>query len=93
MEGCQFTGPSKAGACTNLDGVLSNCEIKRVVALKNLVPEILSSSAGVKVISWDDQWISYDDKDTLRLKMELANNRCLGGTALWAIDYDICDPR
>ncbi|KAH7389964.1 glycoside hydrolase superfamily, partial [Pyrenochaeta sp. MPI-SDFR-AT-0127] len=86
--GCQYTGPSKAGSCTELEGVLSQCEIKRVIVANNLSPQILPGGARVKEIRWENQWIAYDDNDTLGMKLDLANDRCLGGTALWAIDYD-----
>lgn len=43
----------------------------------------------VKQISWDgDQWMGYDDEETLALKLKYANNRCLGGTMIWSIDFD-----
>ncbi|KAJ4373392.1 hypothetical protein N0V83_003687 [Neocucurbitaria cava] len=90
---CQYSGPSKAGPCTNLEGVLSACEIDRIVSANKLSPQILPGGATVKELRWGDQWIAYDDKDTLALKLDLANNRCMGGTALWAVDYQICDSR
>lgn len=89
--GCRFTGPSRAGSCTKQTGVLSTCEIRRIVAENNLTPKIMVGGAGIKEISWEDQWVGFDDKDTFGLKLKLANNRCLGGTALWAIDYETCD--
>ncbi|XPS75899.1 Chitinase [Ascochyta lentis] len=88
--GCAWTGPSKAGECTQLDGVLSQCEIQRLIRAKNLNPEIIAGGAGVKQVSFDGQWVGYDDSETLALKTELANLRCLGGTALWAVDYASC---
>ncbi|CAE7031890.1 hypothetical protein PTNB73_05160 [Pyrenophora teres f. teres] len=89
--GCQFTGASKPGDCTKSGGFLSACEINRIIGAKNLKPHIIAGGAGVKEISWDDQWVGYDDQETLGLKLDLANRHCLGGTALWAIDFDHCD--
>ncbi|KAJ4402691.1 hypothetical protein N0V91_007066 [Didymella pomorum] len=86
---CTWTGPSKAGLCTQLDGVLAQCEIERVIKQHSLKPELIEG-AGVKQIVFDGQWFAYDDRQTLALKVELANDRCLGGTALWAIDYASC---
>ncbi|KAH9872172.1 hypothetical protein IAQ61_005007 [Plenodomus lingam] len=88
--GCKFTGPSRAGECTKQDGVLSTCEIRRIISRHGLEPKIIGGSAGVKEITWDDHWVGYDDAETFDLKLKLANNRCLGGTALWAIDYATC---
>jgi GH18 family chitinase len=91
--GCKFTRGSTAGACTKTEGVLSACEIRRIIAEKKLTPKFIDGGAGVKEISWDDQWVGYDDQDTFDLKLSFANDHCLGGTALWAIDRQICDGR
>ncbi len=37
-------------------------------------------------ITWDNQWVSYDDEDTLQQKHDFASSRCLGGTMVWAMD-------
>jgi hypothetical protein len=89
-SGCPFTGASRPGECTLLAGILSRCEIQRRIKANNLTPTIISGGAGIKEITWDDQWIGYDDDETLQLKLQLANNRCLGGTALWALSYGAC---
>ena len=89
--GCQFIGASKPGGCTKDGGLLSACEINRIIGAMNLKPQIIAGGAGVKEIAWDDQWVGYDDQETFDIKLELANKRCLGGTALWAIDFDHCD--
>ncbi|KAF2845251.1 glycoside hydrolase family 18 protein, partial [Plenodomus tracheiphilus IPT5] len=88
--GCKFTGPSRAGECTKQEGVLSTCEIHRIINQHGLKPKIVEGGAGIKEIAWDDQWVGYDDDETFDLKLKLANDRCLGGTALWAIDYATC---
>ncbi|ELR02726.1 hypothetical protein VC83_00837 [Pseudogymnoascus destructans] len=85
--GCPFSGGGKAGPCTNTSGILSATEIREVVAGGAKVT--LDSEAGVKVITWDDdQWVSYDDGETMKMKIKYANSRCLGGTMAWAIDLD-----
>jgi len=41
----------------------------------------------VKWITWSqNQWISYDDGDTFKQKVDFANSRCLGGMMVWAMD-------
>lgn len=43
----------------------------------------------VKYLTWNsDQWVSYDDEETLKMKREYANSLCLGGTMVWALDLD-----
>ncbi|KAF1914807.1 hypothetical protein BDU57DRAFT_549890 [Ampelomyces quisqualis] len=88
--GCSYTGSSKSGSCTLQDGVLSTCEIRRIINEKHLTWKVISGGAEVNEVSWDDQWIAWDDRGTLGKKLELANDRCLGGTSLWAIDYAVC---
>ncbi|KAI7787792.1 hypothetical protein LA080_014164 [Diaporthe eres] len=45
--------------------------------------------AAVMIATWDgDQWVSYDNTETLHTKVQFANTRCLGGTMVWAIDLD-----
>lgn len=38
--------------------------------------------------TWGDQWVGYDDSETLKMKMDFANKHCLGGTMVWAVDLD-----
>ncbi|KAH7071761.1 glycoside hydrolase superfamily, partial [Paraphoma chrysanthemicola] len=85
--GCTFTGPSKKGSCTSQEGVLSTCEIRRMISEKKLNWNVIAGGAEVNEVTWDDQWIGFDDAGTLGKKLDLANDRCLGGTALWALDY------
>jgi hypothetical protein len=88
--GCTYTGPSKQGSCSLQPGVLSICEINRIIGEKNLQPSVIPRGAETNEVTWDDQWMSWDDSNTFGKKAELANDRCLGGTALWALDYSTC---
>lgn len=41
------------------------------------------------IVTWDrDQWVSYDNANTLRKKMDYANSKCLGGVMVWAASTD-----
>ncbi|KAF2258641.1 glycoside hydrolase [Lojkania enalia] len=84
--GCEFKAGSKPGNCTDVGSILSRHEIKRIAAQKHLKPELIKDAA-VKVIKWDDQWVSYDDKETLQMKLEYANSRCFGGSFVWTVDF------
>ena len=35
-----------------------------------------------------DQWASYDDLPTFKMKIDYANEVCLGGIMVWAVDLD-----
>jgi len=51
----------------------------------------LDTKAAIKYMSWNNnQWVSYDDDETIALKKTWANAHCLGGTMVWALD--LADP-
>lgn len=50
---------------------------------------VFDKEAAVKYITWDkNQWISYDDADTFKLKLKWANEMGFGGSMIWAVDTD-----
>ncbi|KAK7712478.1 hypothetical protein SLS64_004862 [Diaporthe eres] len=79
--GCPFkngTGAA-AGECTGTAGVLSAYEIQRILNTTD-VTTTLDEEAAVMIATWDgDQWVSYDNTETLHTKVQFANTRCLGG--------------
>ncbi|KAF4984917.1 hypothetical protein FDECE_16983 [Fusarium decemcellulare] len=85
--GCEFSSGAKGGECTGTKGVLSAHEINKIIKDGGKIK--LDKKAGVKIVTWDsNQWVSWDDAETLRMKLDYANERCLGGTMVWAIDLD-----
>lgn len=85
--GCPFTDGAHGGQCTGTPGVLSAHEIVQIIA--NGATVTFDAAAGVKIVTWDtNQWVSWDDAETLKIKQDYANRRCLGGTMVWAIDLD-----
>jgi chitinase len=86
--GCTFSAGGTAGQCTNSPGTLSNAEITRIISANSLTPT-LDKQAAVKWIHWaNNQWVSYDDGQTMQLKMQRASDLCLGGIMIWSIDQD-----
>jgi chitinase len=76
--GCEFTDGARGGACTGTPGVLSAAEINAIIADGATVT--MDEKAAVKIVTWDsNQWVSYDDAQTLKIKLDYANLRCLGG--------------
>lgn len=50
--------------------------------------------AAVKYVVFDrDQWVSYDDSDTFKQKVDWANKQGLGGSLIWASDTGRCHPK
>ena len=76
--GCPFSGAGTAGPCTASAGILSDIEIRNIIA--NGATVTLDETAAVQIVTWDtDQWVSYDDATTLKMKIDYANSICLGG--------------
>ncbi|KAL6233343.1 hypothetical protein BDW75DRAFT_242143 [Aspergillus navahoensis] len=49
----------------------------------------LDSAAAVKIAVYDDnQWVAYDDAETLQMKLDFANSECMRGVFAWAVDED-----
>ena len=49
----------------------------------------LDAEAAVEIVTWGgDQWVSYDDLPTFKMKIDYANEVCLGGVMVWAVDQD-----
>jgi len=83
---CPFKGPSRKGRCSQFPGYLMNSEIGDIIRDNHLTPQLLRDSM-VKLVTWGDQWIAYDDKETYAAKLDYANERCLGGVFIWSLDY------
>ncbi|KAI4285352.1 MAG: hypothetical protein L6R38_000708 [Xanthoria sp. 2 TBL-2021] len=89
--GCNFKGGASPGACTKNSGTLSYKEITQIIDQKKIKPYYDEENA-VKYIVWDqDQWVSYDDEETFKQKIEFGNELGLGGLLIWAIDQDTDD--
>jgi len=84
--GCAFMGPSKPGACTNSAGIMSLAEIQALVMQKGLTPKLLQDSM-MKQVTWDDQWMGYDDAETIGLKKTWGDGLGFGGTMIWSVDF------
>ncbi|OBT73001.1 hypothetical protein VF21_07849 [Pseudogymnoascus sp. 05NY08] len=85
--GCPFSAGGNAGPCTATAGILSSVEIGDVISAGATVT--LDKDAAVKIVTWGgNQWVSYDDGETMKTKLQYANSKCLGGTLVWAMDLD-----
>ncbi|KAF5560716.1 glycoside hydrolase superfamily [Fusarium napiforme] len=86
--GCAYLSAGDAGECSGEPGILFNSEITDLIRDKKLRPKLYKDAA-VKTIQWNsDQWVSYDDKDTWKLKANFLKSQCLSGVLVWAVDYD-----
>ncbi|KAL5045879.1 hypothetical protein BDW71DRAFT_207868 [Aspergillus fruticulosus] len=88
--GCAFTAGGNPGPCTQTEGMLSYDEIMDIIDDPSRNPMVwLDSAAAVKIAVYDDnQWVAYDDAETLQMKLDFANSECMGGVFAWAVDED-----
>ncbi|KAI4174699.1 MAG: hypothetical protein LQ343_002070 [Gyalolechia ehrenbergii] len=87
----QFKCGASTGACTKKSGTLSYKEITTIIDRKEFTPYYDKENA-VKYIVWNnDQWVSYDDEETLKQNIDVANKLGLGGLLTWSIDQDTTD--
>ncbi|EIN13861.1 hypothetical protein PUNSTDRAFT_140302 [Punctularia strigosozonata HHB-11173 SS5] len=76
--GCPFVGGADPGVCSLNSGTLMFSEIEQIIDDNNLIP-VFDDIDAFKYITWnEDQWVSYDDSQTLEMKLDYANSICLG---------------
>jgi GH18 family chitinase len=81
--GCLYASASDPHSCSQEIGVISKMEIEDVIRRTKQKP-VLHVDAAVQVLAFDDdQWVAYDDEETLKIKAEYAQSRCLGGVMTW----------
>lgn len=90
--GCLFDSGGPKGACSNAVGVLSNAEISSMSSSKAVHVE-LDKKAAVKILKSGREWMTFDDGDTWKLKLDFARSQCLGGAMVWAISQDTADAK
>lgn len=61
--------------------MLSYDEIMDIIDDPSRNPTVwLDPVAAVKIAVYDgDQWVAYDDTETLKMKLDFANSVCMGG--------------
>ncbi|KAF5024622.1 hypothetical protein F66182_3386 [Fusarium sp. NRRL 66182] len=90
--GCLFDAGGPAERCSNAVGVMSNPEIMRKLGGKIGSGE-LDKTAAIKALKFGSTWLTYDDVDTWKLKLDFARSQCLGGAMVWAISQDTRDAK
>ncbi|KFY47830.1 hypothetical protein V496_10420 [Pseudogymnoascus sp. VKM F-4515 (FW-2607)] len=82
--GCDFTGPGDEGECTKSAGILSYREITSILEKTGAKPYFDKAAAAKYLVYGGDNWISYDDAETFKLKIDYANKLGLGGLMVLA---------
>uniref|UniRef100_A0A0N7HV81 chitinase n=1 Tax=Hypocrella siamensis TaxID=696354 RepID=A0A0N7HV81_9HYPO len=85
--GCPFSAGAKPGVCTKTSGYLAYYEVQDILKKNPDIKIVHDKESAVKYFTFDtDQWISYDDKDTFKQKIEWANGVGFSGSLIWASD-------
>lgn len=88
MPGCPFESGGDKGKCTGESGILSYDEISAIYNTYNIDP-VADDEAAVRYFAWgDNQWVSYDDAESIKQKVNYANEQGLLGIFIWALDLD-----
>ncbi|BFU23045.1 chitinase putative [Entamoeba histolytica] len=83
--GSAATGASKSGTCTGENGYLSKYEIDALIPQENIKFDSKSKTMyGYK----NDQWFSFDTKETFKYKADYLCKKKLGGVMFWSLDLD-----
>lgn len=85
--GCRVSSGGNAGRCSDTVGVLLHPEVQEIISEKKLT-STLDRTAAVKTVSWNNQWTSFDDVATWRLKGNIARGQCVEGFMVWAMSQD-----
>jgi GH18 family chitinase len=82
--GCPARDPLPAADCLNLLGTRSYRDISK----SNLIPVLDAASSSAYTVNFLE-WIGFDSIQSIKLKLEYAKSRCMGGFLVWTIDMDV----
>ncbi|KAF8742164.1 hypothetical protein RHS02_03328, partial [Rhizoctonia solani] len=88
VGGCPMSGPGTPGPCTKGEGFLSYGEINHLIKSRGLKPEYNATSQTM-TLKYDNQWIGYENPDTIAKKLDFVLKRAMPGVLIWATDLDI----
>ncbi|KAJ6460467.1 hypothetical protein C8R47DRAFT_994030, partial [Mycena vitilis] len=81
--GCPFAGAAPAGPCSANAGTLMFSEIEDIIASVGNDQLVFDEAAAVKYLVYNTKdWVSYDDQQTLDMKLQYANGICLNNIGL-----------
>ncbi|XP_071130020.1 chitinase-3-like protein 1 [Mytilus edulis] len=84
--GAQTKGKGLAGKYTREAGFLSYYEVCDM--MKNGGKKYYINEQKVPYLVKDDQWVGYDDVDSLSIKVQYVKQQRFGGIMVWALDLD-----
>lgn len=89
--GCVYASGGERLTCSGEVSVALNSEIVDIMEKSGNKPT-LDKEAVVQILKYgNNQWVSFDDEETLGMRVDFARKRCLGGVMVWAISHDTFD--
>ncbi|KAJ8920078.1 hypothetical protein NQ315_011732 [Exocentrus adspersus] len=85
-EGVHSTGPGEAGEYTKQPGMLSYYEVCNRIRNQRWISG--KNGAGGPYAYTRDQWVGYEDVDSVKEKANYIKSRGFGGAVAWTIDLD-----
>lgn len=83
----ETSGVGKPGDYTKEAGFLGYNEICELKKKYNAKPQY-SNDRSTVYLTFEDQWVSYDDKTTTKKKVDYVKEQNLGGMMVWTLDTD-----
>lgn len=77
----------KPGRYSDTTGVLLHAEIQEMIENYDVTP-VIRKESGVRAVSWEDHWPSFDDAATWRMKANQAWGQCILGVIVSVISQD-----
>lgn len=90
--GCLYASGAPKQACSQEVSVVLNSEIMDIIEETGAKPQLHKDEA-VKTLTWGDNWVAYDDEETLAMRADFVRSQCLGGIMVWAVSHDTPDGR
>ncbi|KAH7124726.1 putative class V chitinase [Dactylonectria macrodidyma] len=85
--GCNFASGSSAMECSNEVSVLLISEIVDLVKAQGLKATV-DKTAAVNIIKYGkNQWATFDNEATFKMKADFARSQCMGGVMVWAVSH------
>lgn len=89
--GCLFRAAGQAGMCTQTPGTLDYFEIQAILQQNPSLEPVYDVDAAVKYVVYGEekrQWVSYDDGETFKQKLDCDNSVGVGGVFIWSLTGD-----
>ncbi|KIJ58948.1 glycoside hydrolase family 18 protein [Hydnomerulius pinastri MD-312] len=87
--GCAWVSGGNPGPCSATSGILMWSEIEPIFNTSGDAQSVIDPDAAVNYMMWDtNQWVSFDNAETFAMKMNYANDHCIGGSMIWSLDQD-----